>query len=292
MRAEPTVAILGAGVMASSTIHHLHRTGFELRLFNRTPARLDAVAPSSAMRAETPREAAHGADVIISMVADDEASAAVWLGEDGALTGARPSAVVVECSTLSPAWVRQWAEAAREQDLRPLDAPVTGSRPRAAEGTLVMFASGSRTALREAEPMLRAMTEQIYDFGENIGTATAFKLVNNMLAGSMLVAFAEAFTLAGRLGLDLGQVLEIQARYGWATGIAGGKGRNMLLDTHDDVECKLELLAKDLSYALATTELDLPVSAAAGLQLALASADGSGGHDMSAIIHSYRKKQP
>ncbi|MEU0518552.1 NAD(P)-dependent oxidoreductase [Streptosporangium sp. NPDC006007] len=290
MRAEPTVAVFGAGVMAGNMIGALHRAGFPLRLFNRTPSRLDAVAPPGSVMAASPRQAAQGADMVISVVTDDEASRAVWLGEAGALRGASPDTVAVECSTLSRDWVTTWAATVREHGVQPIDAPVTGSRSRAAEGSLVMFASGTSTALNQARPVLDAMTERIYDFGSTVGTATAFKLINNMLAGSMLVAFAEAFALAGRAGLDLAQVLEIQSTYGWATGIAAGKGRNMLLDAHDDVHCRLALLAKDLAYALELTELDLPLSSAAKTQLAAVATSGDGMYDMSAIIRAYRKE--
>ena len=93
-----------------------------------TPAKAQALAGKGAKAAATPREAAEDADCIFAMVADDAASRAVWLGADGALAGAKPNAVVVESSTLTPDWVRELGAKAQERGCRFLDAPVGGSR--------------------------------------------------------------------------------------------------------------------------------------------------------------------
>ncbi|MBC3840282.1 NAD(P)-dependent oxidoreductase [Streptacidiphilus sp. 4-A2] len=280
-----TVAVLGAGTMASRMIPHLRRAGFQLRLYNRTRARLDGLAQYAAAVCATPGEAARGAHAVLSMVADDEASRSVWLGADGALAAARPGTLAVECSTLSAGWTASWADACLDRSLAPVDAPVTGSTPRASDGSLIMFAGGSAAALDAAGPLFAAFTERVFALGP-VGAGGRFKLVNNMLAGSFLVALGEALAMVGPLGLDPGQALEILSEFGWAGGVASGKGPAMRDDTHTDVSCRLALLAKDLGYAADLAHqagLELPVASAAGDRLAEAVSAGFGELDMSAV---------
>jgi 3-hydroxyisobutyrate dehydrogenase len=103
------VALIGLGVMGAGMASNWLAKGFALSVFNRTPARAEALAHKGARVAATPREAAGGADFIFAMVADDDASRSVWLGTDGALEGAKRGAVIIESSTLTPGWVRELA---------------------------------------------------------------------------------------------------------------------------------------------------------------------------------------
>jgi 3-hydroxyisobutyrate dehydrogenase len=107
------VALLGLGTMGAGMAANWLAKGFQLSVWNRTHARAQALADKGARVATTPREAAEGADCVFAMVADDAASRAVWLGDDGALAGAKTGAVVVESSTLTPDWVRELAGRAR-----------------------------------------------------------------------------------------------------------------------------------------------------------------------------------
>ena len=120
------VALLGLGIMGGGMAQNLLKAGFPLSVYNRTRAKAEPLAAQGARIAATPREAAAGAEVVIAMVGDDVASRAVWLGDDGALAGAAPGALLVECSTLSLAWVRELAGLAAERGLAFLDAPVPG----------------------------------------------------------------------------------------------------------------------------------------------------------------------
>ncbi len=103
------VSLLGLGVMGTGMAHNLLKAGFPLTIYNRTRAKAEPLAAQGAKIADTPRVAAQGAAIVIGMVGDDLASQAIWLGEDGALAGAQPDAVLVECSTLSraswPGWL-------------------------------------------------------------------------------------------------------------------------------------------------------------------------------------------
>src|SRR5579871_5215165 len=122
------VAILGLGVMGGGMASNWLAKGFDVSVWNRTPAKAQALADKGAKVAATPREAATGADFIFAMVADDAASRSIWLGADGALTGAKRGAIGVESSTLTPDWVRELGRHAYARGCGFLDAPVGGSR--------------------------------------------------------------------------------------------------------------------------------------------------------------------
>src|SRR5258708_5091064 len=133
------VAFLGLGTMGTAMARNISKAGFPLTVYNRTPAKAEALVTSGIRRAETPREATRQADVIISMVGNNQASQQIWLGEDGALAGAKAESVLIECSTLSVAWVRRLAELAAARELAFLDAQVTGSKPAAEARQIGLF---------------------------------------------------------------------------------------------------------------------------------------------------------
>src|SRR5262249_5770595 len=155
----------GLGVMGTGMAENLLKAGFPLTVYNRTRAKAEALRERGAQVANMPREAASGAQVVISMVGDDAASRAIWLGEDGALASARPDAVLVECSTLSLEWVRELADLAAQRGLTLLDAPVGGSKDAAAAGELRLLVGGEVAGLERARPALEAISKTIDLFG-------------------------------------------------------------------------------------------------------------------------------
>src|SRR5918996_2950937 len=152
-----SVALLGTGTMGGRMAARLAQAGHPLTVWNRNRTRAEPFASLGARVADSPRAAAAGADVIIAMVADDDASRAVWLGDSGALAGARPGAVLIESSTLTPAWIRELATAAAERHCEFLDAPVTGSRTQAAAGELLFLVGGAAAAVERVRGVLAVM---------------------------------------------------------------------------------------------------------------------------------------
>src|SRR5208282_5279065 len=142
------VAFLGLGTMGAGMARRLLSHDFPLTVFNRNPDKAAPFAAAGARVASTAREAASGAEVIMSMVADDQASRAIWLGPDGALAGAASGAVCIESSTLSVGWVRELAIAVGGGG-ELVDAPVTGSKPQAAAGEVNFLAGGSAAAIEK-----------------------------------------------------------------------------------------------------------------------------------------------
>jgi 3-hydroxyisobutyrate dehydrogenase len=281
---EPTtVAVLGAGIMANTVANTLYTNGFELRRYNRTASAIEGPAIVCA----SPAQAADGAAAVWSFVHDDAASRAMWFGRYGALAAAERGVVVIESSTLSPGYVDHWMREASGLDARPVLAPVTGSRPAAAHGTLVAFTAGAADALGAADPLLRVVAQDVVRVGSAI-EAAGVKLVNNALAAIILTGLAEALTAAAALGLDRDQLARMWGRHGWATPVVSAYGAAMVSGEHELVDCSLAVIAKDLTYARAALgDATPPVLAAVADRFHQAMAADLGDHEMSAIIETY-----
>lgn len=197
---------MGAG-MAGRLLDAGHR----VTVFNRSPNKAAALVARGAQVAESPRAAARDAELIFSMVADDQASRAVWLGDEGALAGAAPGTFAVECSTLSRPWVLELAKHAAAHQLRYLDSPVTGLPSAAAAGELALFIGGDTADLEAARPLLEPLCNRIVRFGE-IGAGTSYKLIQNLFGSIQIAATAEALRTAELAGLDLPTVVEALSR--------------------------------------------------------------------------------
>lgn len=294
MSSEPQstrVALLGLGLMGAGMAANLLKAGYPLSLYNRSRAKAEPFAELGARIAGTPREAAAGADVIVSMVADDGASRGVWTGEDGALAGAGKRALCIESSTLSVDWVRELGAAAAERGLQLLDAPVTGSRLQAAAGELLFLVGGSAAALERAAPVLSTMGRGFVHIGP-LGSGALLKLVNNSLSGVQTAALAEALALVERAGLNRETALEI------LTG--GAPGSPMvrtvaprMAERNYDPHFVLRLMVKDLTYARAEAERHgLALKTVRGaIDVFEGAVDaGFGDQDLSAVVEQFRER--
>jgi 3-hydroxyisobutyrate dehydrogenase len=160
------VAFLGLGAMGSRMAANLLKAGHELTVWNLTPAAANKLVASGVKVATTPKEAAEGNEFIIAMVSNDEASRHVWLdGSSGALAGTKAGAIAIESSTLTPAWVRELANAATQVGVALLDAMVSGSTPQAESAQLVFLVGGDAESLKRAEPLLKALGSSIQHAG-------------------------------------------------------------------------------------------------------------------------------
>lgn len=220
--------------------------GHEVTVFNRSPEKVAELVAGGAVLAATPRRAVAQAEAIFAMVADDDASRAVWLGQDGALAGdPGPGAFAVECSTVSRPWVLELAKHAAAQGLRYLDSPVTGLPEAAAAGELTLFVGGPTAHLEAARPLLNPLCTNIVHFGE-VGAGTAYKLVQNLLGSVQIAATAEALRVAELAGLDLTTVVDTLATGGAASPTVVRVSRLMLDGVHDrDIAFTAALRLKD-----------------------------------------------
>jgi len=281
------VAFLGLGLMGSRMAARLLMAGVKLTAWNRGAERAAALRDRGATIAASPREAVWDADVIVSMVADDEASRSVWTGENGALAGARSDAVAVECSTLSPAWVLQLAERAAVAGLGFADAPVTGSKPQADAGELLFLVGGDREVVERARPVLQPMSREIVHVGP-VGSGARMKLVNNFMSGVQAAALAEALAFVEACGLEAGAAMSVLMNGAPGSPLVKTVGARMMGRDYD-VNFLLSLMRKDIAYAIDEAQrhgVTLRTAAAARELYDAAIADGRGGADFAAIAES------
>lgn len=245
------VSFLGLGNMGFAMASRLLRQGHQLNLYNRTLSRASPLLQQGARCHSTPAEACKDATIIISMLANDQASRAVWCCSDGVLSAnATQSALAIECSTLSRGWVEQLATHCVQRGLRYIDAPVTGLPEAALTGQLTMLVGAIESVLATAHPLLSDLSAKIYHFGA-VGTGTAYKLIINLLGAVQIASAAEALVMADRAGLDLGTVADAMSSSQAASPqvvrnvqrmIAADHGRNVVFSS--------ALRQKDVEYAL------------------------------------------
>ena len=209
--AEPTVAVLGAGRMGSAMAERLSGRDVAVVVYNRSPDRAHELAERIGARvAGTPAEAAAGADVVISMVADDDAVRALYDGPDGVPAGIGPGAVAVDMSTVLPDTIRAIAPAVRARGAGVLDAPVSGSVGSMLTGELTIMAGGDAADLERARPVLDRLAKRVFHMGE-LGSGAAMKLAVNTLIYGLNGAIAEGLVLAERNGIDRALAYDVLA---------------------------------------------------------------------------------
>ncbi|ADU52016.1 3-hydroxyisobutyrate dehydrogenase [Thermaerobacter marianensis DSM 12885] len=286
------VGWIGLGAMGSRMARNLIKAGFEVAVWNRTPARAEELGRSGAVVKASPVEVAAGSDVVVTMVADPAAVAAVARGSQGLLAaaGAGRRFVWVDMSTIGPQAAREFAAEARERGIPFVDAPVSGSLGAAEEAQLVILAGGEPTVVRELEPLFTALGRKTIYFGE-AGQGQAAKIAVNLVLAGLLQVAAEGLVLAERLGVDREAFLDLLE-----AGPAAAPLIKMKLPAWRSGEFppqfQLALMHKDLGLALAAAHeahVPMPATAQVAQTYAAATAGGLGHLDFSAILREIER---
>src|SRR5215813_10634257 len=197
------VAFLGLGIMGRPMAANLVKGGHEVAVWNRTPKQVEG-----ARTAESPAGAANGAEVVWMCVSDTKAVESVLFGPQGVETSIGSGAVIVDSSTISPSAELQFAQRLRAKGVDYVDAPVTGSKVAAEAGSLIFMVGGDDAVLARIDPLFKAMGKQIFRMGET-SKGQAAKLVMNLQIALIYEGFAEALTLAAKLGVDAETLLPL-----------------------------------------------------------------------------------
>ena len=285
------VAVLGLGTMGMGMAKNLLKADFSVAVYNRTIAKAAPLAATGAHIALTPADAARDADVIISMLSDDDASRRTWTGEQGALNSAKAGTVIVESSTVTPAWIAELEGLSSKHNLSLLDAPVTGSRVQAEAGQLTFLVGGDTGVLERVRPVLAAMCKEIMPLGP-VGSGARMKLINNFLCGVQVASLAEGLAWIERSGLDREQALKVLCNGAPGSPLINTISARMVAATYE-VNFLLSLMRKDLQYAGADAAMlgvDLRSAKTAEARFDEAVAAGYSDKDMSAVIEPLRTR--
>ena len=280
------VAFLGLGIMGRPMAGHLASAGFDLTVWNRTASKAEEFAAEhGAQAAATPAEAAAGADAAITMVPDTPEVEAVLLGEDGVADGLGLGALCIDMSTIAPSASRSIAERLAEREISFLDAPVTGSRPKAEDGTLTIMVGGPEEDFGRARPLFEAMGEKIVHVGPH-GHGELAKVINNTLAAINAAALGEALTMARTAGLDTEALLEVVKAGSGGSAMVELKADPML--EHDfEPLFKLEHMLKDVRHCIAEARalgVELRLAEIAEKLYSEAGEQGLGEQDFAAVV--------
>jgi len=247
------VAFIGLGRMGHGMAGRYLEAGFTVAVWNRNKSKADDLIARVARWAASPADAADGADAVVTMVADDEASRAVWLGTDGAAATAKAGTLAIECSTVSYPHALDLARELRGRGLVYIDSPVTGLPDAAASGKLTLLVGAEAADLERARPYLVPLSTTIRHFGA-VGCGTVYKLINNLMGAIQIAGLAEGLAIAEQAGLDMKLVLE-----SIETGVAASPqvirhARRMVARNFAGASFTATLRRKDAAYAVALAE--------------------------------------
>ena len=247
------VAFIGLGRMGHGMAGRYLECGFTVAVWNRSKAKAEDLIARGARWAASPADAADGADAVVTMVADDEASRAVWLGQDGVVKTAKAGTLAIECSTVSHDHVLELARELRGRGLIYIDSPVTGLPDAAASGKLTLLVGAEPADLSRARPFLVPLSTTIRHFGA-VGTGTVYKLINNLMGAIQIAGIAEGLAIAEQAGLDMKLVLEAIE-----TGVAASPqvlrhSKRMVARNFSGATFTAALRHKDADYAVKLAE--------------------------------------
>jgi len=283
-----SVGFLGLGIMGSRMAARIAQADFPLTVWTHTPGKAARWASAhDAVAVDTPAEVARASEIVVSMVVDGEQVSSVLLGEGGVIEAARANLLCVDMSTIAPRDSRRIAAALGERGVRMLDAPVTGSSPRAEAGTLTIMAGGENEDFARARPLLEAMGELIVHVGE-LGQGAMLKLINNALGAANAAALAEALLLAQTSGVDLDAFVAVTSTGSGASAQMETKAAPMR--AHDYTTLfKTAHLLKDVRLCLDEAQaagIPFPSAGHARDLLAATVGRGHGEHDYAALIEA------
>jgi 3-hydroxyisobutyrate dehydrogenase len=285
------VGFIGLGTMGAAMAANLARAGFAVTVWNRTADRAPELDELGVTRAATAAELARSVDVIVICVADTPDVAAVLLGPDGVADGARAGTLVIDCSTISPAATRGFAEELAGRDIAIVDAPVSGGSEGAQKATLTIFVGGDGPDVERARPILEALGKTITHVGP-VGSGQAVKAVNQVILAGTYLGVAEGIVLAMKAGLDVEQVVGALGGGAAQSWVLANRSGRMIANDYP-LGFKVALHRKDLGIALDLAKelgAELPVTDfAAEVETELIKG-GHGEDDMSAVARSIRSK--
>jgi len=268
---------------------NLRRAEFLLTVWNRSPGRATELLGLGAAEAATARAVAGASDIVVICVSDSPDVEAVLFGTDGVAEGARSGALVVDCSTISPAASRDFGSRLAEQGVAMVDAPVSGGSEGAQKGTLTIMVGGDEVDVARARPVLEAMGSSITHMGP-LGAGQATKAVNQVVLCGTYLGVAEGLVLAMRNGLDPEQVVAALGGGAAASWVLENRSGRMIADEYP-LGFKVSLHLKDVVIALAMAResgVAMPVAAmAAQIENGLV-AQGYGDDDVSALARAIR----
>ncbi len=248
----PKIGFMGLGIMGQPMAQNIAKAGYELTVYNRSPAKTEPLADTGATVVVYPKEVAEAADVIIMMLAGPEIITEVLDGPQGLKAGMHAGQTLINMSTVLPAFSRQLYSELQKVSITVIDAPVHGSRKPAEEGALVVMAGGPKDKVSELEPLLLTMGKMVVYCGD-AGQGSSMKMAVNLVLGAMVAGLCEAVNLGQACGLDTKTMLKTMLSGPMACPLFEFK-KPMLIDDNYPAQFALKHMTKDIRFALQTAD--------------------------------------
>ena len=284
------LGFIGLGIMGKPMTQNLLKAGYPVIVHNRSRPAMDELAQAGATIAQSPKQVAQQADVVITCLPDSPDVETVILGSDGVLEGAKAGMLCIDMSTIAPATARKIYESLNANGIQSLDAPVSGGDIGAQQGTLSIMVGGEESAFQRALPIFRAMGKNIVHIGA-AGAGQVTKACNQIVVALTVQAVAEALTLAKKSGVDPAKVREA---------LLGGFAQSRVLDVHGDRMLKgrfqpgftIDLHRKDMNIVLQTgREVSAPLLGSSQVTALMDCliAQGKGAFDNAVLVELYEQ---
>ncbi|WP_027087715.1 NAD(P)-binding domain-containing protein [Cohnella panacarvi] len=283
-----SIGFIGLGVMGEPMAANLLRKGYSVTVYNRSAGKDEQLVKLGADSVSTPAAAARSVDVVITMVSNDAAIEEIYYGADGMIAALKPGTVVIDSSTISPELSRRLAASVGERFGDFIDAPVTGSKPAAIDGTLLFMAGGDEQVVEAHRELLLTMGREVIYMGAS-GNGSTAKLAHNTIVGINAAGLIEGMAIAAKSGIDASAFLRIVQSGGAASKQADLKGRK-IIDRDYGVQFSLALMLKDLRLSSVLTDgigVSTPMLEAAKSLFQIGHAAGLGEKDLSALAQVY-----
>ena len=283
-----TIAFIGLGVMGEPMAANLLRKGYPVTAYNRSAGKDEQLVKLGADVAASPAEAVRSADVVMTMVSNDAAIEDVYYGANGIVEALKPGTTVIDSSTISPELSRKLAASVAERFCDFVDAPVTGSKPAAIDGSLLFMAGGDPQVVEANRELMLAMGRDVVYVGPS-GSGSNAKLAHNTIVGINAAGLIEGMAIAAKSGIDASAFLRIVQSGGAASKQADLKGRK-IIDRDFSVQFSLALMLKDLRLSSALTDgmgVSTPMLEAAKSLFQVGQAAGLGDYDLAALAQVY-----
>lgn len=283
-----TIGFVGLGTMGLPMAENLLKKGYSVSVYNRTQEKAAELARKGAEALRSPAEVTRSVDVLFTMLSNDSVLKEVFYGAGGIMDGLHPGLTIIDSSTTSPALSRQLFQELSGHYVDFLDAPVTGSKPAAINGSLLFMIGGKEEVFNEHRELFSSMGNKLIYMGPS-GSGSTAKLAHNTVVGINAIGLIEGLSIAAKSGIDVTRFLEI-VRLGSAGSKQAELKGDKILDHDFSNQFSLQLMLKDLNLAADLTnqlQAPTPLLQAARAVFQMGAAKGLGAEDMCAVAQCY-----
>ncbi len=282
------ILVVGLGSMGYGIAQTLHRSGYKVYGQDKNPVQQKRFVEGGGLDSDIPFK---DLQAVIIVVLNEKQTREIIFGQNGISDKLKRNSLIMVCTTVAPDFAKEMASSCNDKGLLYLDAPISGGSKKSAEGKLSYMISGSQKAFEVAKPILDCTSETVFEFGEHVGSGSAMKAVNQMLAGVHIAAMAEALTFGITQGIDPKRFLEVISKCAGTSWMLENRTPH-IIDNDYSPKSSINIWPKDLGIVLDIAQksnFSAPLTATAMQQFVAAAGSGLGNEDDSAVAKIYAR---